>query len=124
MKKSVNKLAIILIFVIVILLGILSYGVYTGFKARNAINSLQTQVQQLTADRDSLSSQLNALLVKYDMLKDDVFQLKKSCLTENACKGHFPGIRWNCNNVGDEVNDPSHICTCDDKCNLNATEMK
>ncbi len=123
MKKGVNKLAIILISVIVILLGILAYGVYTGVKVKAEINALQSEKNQLVSEREDLRIELDSLLVKYDMLKDDVFELKKSCIAENACKGHFPGVRWNCNNVGDEVNNPSHICSCDNNCNLNATAI-
>jgi hypothetical protein len=113
MKKG-NITTIILISIIVILLVVLGYGVYTGIKARAMIN-------QLSAEKENLTLQLNTLTVKYGMLQDDVFQLKKSCITQNACWGHFPGVRWYCNNVGDAVNDPSHICVCDDTCNLNAT---
>jgi len=123
MEKGRNKLIIILVSIIILLATILGYGVYTGFKVKTEINFLNNQVTELTAERDNLSSQLDELLVKYNMLKDDVFQLKKSCITKNACEGHFPGVRWNCNNVGDEVNDPSHICVCDDNCNMNATAI-
>lgn len=123
MKKKRSKVTIILISIIAVLVVILIYGVYTGIKVKAAINSLEEQVQQLTSDRNNLSSQLNELLVKYDMLKDDVFELEKSCITNNACKGHFPGIRWNCNNVGDEVSDYSHICVCDDSCEISITPI-
>ncbi len=115
MKKR-NITTIILISIIAVLLAVLGYGVYTGVRVKAVIN-------QLTAEKENLTSQLNTLIVKYGMLQDDVFQLKKSCITQNVCWGHFPGVRWNCNNVGDEVNDPSHICVCDDDCNLNATAI-
>jgi predicted nuclease with TOPRIM domain len=110
--------------IIAVLLIILGYGVYTGVKVKATINSLEVQVQELTEERDRFSSQLDELLVKYDMLKDDVFELEKSCITENACKGHFPGIRWNCNNVGDEVNNYSHVCVCDNNCVLVITPIQ
>lgn len=121
MKKKVNKLTIVLISIILVLAIILGYGLYTGFKVKTLLNSMQEEINQLTTERNNLSSQLDDLLIKYDMLKDDVFNLEKSCITDNVCRGHFPLVRWNCNNVGDEVNDPSHICFCDNNCNLNAT---
>jgi len=121
MKKSGNVSTIILISIIVILLVILGYGVYTGFKVKYKIADLNFQIDNLVKERTNLTSQLNDLLVKYDMLKDDVFELEKSCINENACRGHFPFIRWNCNNVGDEVVDYSHVCVCDSECNLSIT---
>jgi cell division protein FtsB len=122
MEKG-NKTAIILISIIILLGIVLIYGAYTGFKVKAEINNLNFQISQLVSEKNSLTSDLDALQKKYDLLKDDVFQLKKSCLTENACKGHFPGVRWYCNNIGDEVNNPSHTCVCDNSCNLNATSI-
>lgn len=115
MKKG-NTLTIILISIIIVLVAILGYGVYAGVKVKAEIN-------KLNAEKENLTSQLNTLTIKYGMLQDDVFELKKSCITQNACWGHFPGVRWNCNNVGDEVNDPSHICVCSDACTLTATPI-
>ena len=57
------------------------------------------------------------------MLKDDVFQLKKSCISDNICKGHFPGVRWNCNFQGDAVDNPSHTCVCNDNCEMSSTKI-
>jgi cell division protein FtsL len=121
MKK--NVILIILILIIIVLSSVLIYGVYTEFKVKAVINSLQLENQQLNAEKENLTVQLNALAIKYGMLQDDVFQLKKSCITQNICWGHFPGVRWYCNNVGDAVNNPSHICVCDSNCNLNATQI-
>ncbi len=115
MKRG-STTTIILISIIVILLAVLGYGIYSGAKAKAMIN-------QLNAEKENLTSQLNDLIVKYGMLEDDVFQLKKSCITQNKCFGHFPGVRWNCNNIGDEVNDPSHVCVCSDACVLTATPI-
>ncbi len=123
MKERKKVLVIVLISVIVVLCGILAYGVYTGFRVKAEINSLNSQIEQLGAEKENLTVQLNILTAKYGLLQDDVFQMKKSCITQNICWGHFPGVRWYCNNVGDAVNNPSHICVCDDSCNLNATEL-
>ena len=123
MKK--NVVVIVLVSVIIILLIILGYGVYTGVKVKAMINSLNSEIGQLTTEKESLNSQLNSLQKNYDLLKDDVVKIYKTCIVENICKGHYPGVSWYCNNVGDEAsNNPSHICACDSKCNLNATEIK
>ena len=121
MKKNVT--VIILVSVIVALSAVLVYGVYTGIRVRTVINSLNSQIEQLSEEKENLTVQLNTLTVKYGLLQDDVFQLKKSCITQNVCWGHFPGVRWYCNNVGDAVDNPSHICVCDSNCNLNATQI-
>ncbi|MCX6750873.1 MAG: hypothetical protein NTZ83_05425 [Candidatus Pacearchaeota archaeon] len=130
-KERRSILIIILVSIIVILLIILGYGVYTGFKVKTMIISLDNQVAQLSAEknnliseRDTLHADKDILQQKYDLLYQDVQNIYKSCITQNACKGRFPGVRWYCNNVGDEVNDPSHICICDSSCNLKTTEIQ
>jgi hypothetical protein len=116
MKERGKIVTIILLVIIFILVAILGYGVYTGIKVKAEISSLQSQVQQLTKERDELQR-------KYGLLQDDVFDMKKSCLKQNACLNHFPGVRWYCNNVGDEVDNPSNICVCDENCNLSVGPM-
>lgn len=118
MKKEASKLIIILFSVIIVLSGILAYGFYTGIKVQEEIGNLNSQISNLVSEKNNLTSQLDDLQSKYNLLKDDVFNLEKSCLTENACKGRFPNVRWYCNNVGDEVSDPSHVCICDNACTL------
>lgn len=115
---------IALVSVIIILLLILGYGFYTGIKVKAMINSLNSEVTQLTTEKEGLNSQLSSLQKNYDLLKQDVAKIYKTCIIENACKGRYPGVTWYCNNVGDEVNDPSHTCICDASCKLNATEIK
>jgi len=51
MEKRGNILAIILISVIVILVAILSYGIYTGVRVKAEINSLNSQINQLVAEK-------------------------------------------------------------------------
>jgi cell division protein FtsB len=121
----------ILISVIVVLSIILIYGVYTGFKVKAELISLNSQIIQLTDDKIKLTDEKNSLQTKisdldskYNLLEKDVQKIYKTCLKENACKGRFPSVSWYCNNVGDEVADYSHICVCDSSCNLNATEIK
>jgi hypothetical protein len=123
MKKEISKLTIILSLIITILLIVLGYGVYTGFRVKAMISSLETQVQQLTTEKNNLTSQLDALQHKYNLLEQDVSKIYKTCMKENVCKGRFPLVSWDCNNIGDEVNNPSHICFCDNDCNLNATQI-
>jgi outer membrane murein-binding lipoprotein Lpp len=117
MKERGKLLVIILVSVIIILCCILAYGFYTGIKVKAEIN-------RLNAENQGLNAQLDSLTKSYDLLKDDVAGIYKTCMTENACKGRYPNVRWYCNNVGDEVSDPSHICVCDSSCNLNATEIQ
>jgi hypothetical protein len=118
MKKGVSILTIILISIIVILLAILAYGLYTGFRVKAMINSL-------TLEKNNLTNQLSALQEKYNLLQQDVANIYKTCLRDNACKGRFPNVSWYCNNVGDEadLSNASHICVCDSKCDLNLTAI-
>lgn len=125
MRKGVGKITIVLVSVIIILLAVLGYGLYTGMKVKGIINSFQIQVQQLTAERDSLRADISSLQNKYNLLEQDVAKIYKTCIKENACKGHFPSVSWYCNNVGDEADYSiaSHVCICDSKCDLNATQI-
>jgi cell division protein FtsB len=129
-KERKSIIVTILISVIVILVLILGYGVYSGFKVKAAIeelNNMNSQLnaenQQLKTDFNSLHDEKDILQKKYDMLYQDVQNIYKSCITQNACKGRFPGVSWFCNNVGDEVSDPSHTCICDSSCNLKTTQL-
>jgi len=85
---------------------------------------LNSEINKLNNEKENLNIKINDLQLKYDILKEDVAKIYKTCITNNACRGHYPGVRWDCNNVGDEVDNPSHICQCDSSCNLNATEIK
>jgi cell division protein FtsB len=123
MQKRGSKLTIILISVIIILSLILIYGVYTGMKVKEEFRNLNSQISNLVAEKNSITQELDTLQAKYELLQDDVFEMKKSCLSENACKGRFPGVRWYCNNVGDEVPNYSHTCVCDNACNLIITAV-
>ncbi|MFA5953842.1 MAG: hypothetical protein WC812_04580 [Candidatus Pacearchaeota archaeon] len=88
------------------------------------INSLMNDKTILSSEKESLQSNISDLQLKYNLLEQDVAEIYKSCMTQNVCKGRFPGVSWYCNNVGDEVSDYSHICICDSSCNLNATKIK
>ncbi len=115
--KEKKVLTWILISVIVILSCILVYGVYTGFRVK-------AEIARLNEENLNLTSQLSSIWKQYNLLKDDVAKIYKTCITQNICKGHYPGVSWYCNNVGDEaVSNPSHICVCDSSCNLNATQI-
>ena len=109
-------LVMVLISIIIILCCIVAYGVYTGFKVKAEISRLNEINQNLT-------SQLNSLQENYGLLVDDVAEIYKTCIKQNVCKGRYPKVRWYCNDVGDEVSNPSHICFCDSSCELNATEI-
>lgn len=127
-KKSI--FAVILISIIIILALIIGYGIYMGYKIKAEVTFLNNQVNQLSEERDNLISErdnlktdLDNLQEKYGILILDIQKIYKSCITENACKGHLPGVTWYCNNIGDEVSDPSHTCICDSSCNMKATEI-
>lgn len=87
---------------------------------------LNQEKEGLLKDRERLRSDIDSLNSKLSMLQDDVASIYKGCITQNICKGHYPHVRWKCNNVGDQADDAtaSHICVCDSSCNLNATEIK
>jgi len=94
--------------------------------------SLESDRAQLSSEKDSVItererclSDLNETKSKMQMLEEDVAEIYKGCIINNACKGHYPGVRWLCNNVGDlaDSSTASHICECDASCNLNATEI-
>jgi hypothetical protein len=123
MKERGKIITIILLVIIFILVAILCYGIYTGFRVKAEINSLQSQIQQLNADNSQLTEEKDNLQKNYDLLVKDVANIYKTCMKENTCKGRYPGISWLCNNVGDEVSDPSHTCSCDSSCNLKATQL-
>lgn len=124
MKKGRNVFVIILISIIIVLLIVLGYGIYSGVRVKAEITSLNNQIGQLDMDKADLNLKLDTLQKKYDLLYEDVRAVYKTCIVENACRGRLPGVSWYCNNVGDEVSDPSHTCVCDASCNLKATIIK
>jgi cell division protein FtsB len=92
-------------------------------KLNSQIGNLMTERTQLISDKEQLNNKISDLDSKMKMLQEDVNKIYKGCILNNACKGRSPGVRWYCNNVGDEVSDPSHICVCDASCQLNATQI-
>jgi len=126
MKKEVW--IIIVLAVLAVIFGILAYIGY------NETKELDSQVIQLNADKEQLfNDKENALIEnkkirdELQLLNEDVAEIYKSCITQNACKGHFPGIRWYCNDVGDAVSDmtlASHLCECDNVCELKTTVVQ
>lgn len=114
--------ALVLLLISVSIFSVLTYN-KTVF-LNSEINRLEDEKAQALNERDALMAENDNLKDKLLMLQQDVSEIYKGCINDNACKGHFPGVRWNCNNVGDEVDDPSHVCECDSSCNLIATEIK
>ena len=94
-------------------------------KLNSQVSTLNNDKSQLVVERDSLRSNLTTLQSQINMLQQDVAQIYKGCINNNACKGRYPGVRWLCNNVGDQAdnNTASHICVCDASCQLNATAI-
>ena len=125
MEKS--RLIIIILVVLLIAVGIfLVVNILKINKLNNENNQLRIEKSQVESDRDKYLADNKELRDQMQMLQQDVEKIYKSCITQNACKGHFPGIRWSCNNVGDAVNGDmaSHVCVCDSSCNLVATQVK
>lgn len=120
MKKEV--IAVIILAILLVLVSIFAFMTYqkTSFLEKENTD-LNSQVASLTARNTKLNSDMGKMTDELSMLKDDVFQLKKSCITNNTCKTHFPGIRWKCNISGDAVDDGDKICVCDENCNLQVT---
>ena len=116
MKEGRSRLVIILVSIIIILVIIVGYGIYTGIKVKAELN-------KLNAEKQDLKTSLDELQEDYDLLRLDVQKIYQSCINEGVCKGHFPEVSWYCNNVGDAVNDPSHICVCDSSCAMTATAI-
>lgn len=129
-KKSI--VIIILSVLLITATAILIFGYFKGKELVNIINQLEQDRAKISKEKEDVISQFEQcrtntqeLNSKLSMLQEDVAKIYKTCFTQNACKGRFPNIRWNCNNVGDEANiNPSHICYCDSFCNLIITEIK
>jgi len=131
MKKS-GIIIIVLSVLLVVVVGILIYGVSQGVKARNIINGLEARNIQLEEDREQINrdkedalSQLDEckdqeLIAnnKYNMITQDWSKIQKSCMTDNVCRGKFAFMRYACNAQGDAVDDGDKICECDQNCQL------
>jgi cell division protein FtsL len=130
-KEKKNKVVPVLIATIIVLiigLGLEAYmlrlTVLELNQEKDMNNQLNMENQDLILERDTLKIDKDVLQEKYDLLEEDVQNIYKSCITQNGCKGRFPGVRWYCNNVGDEtVDNPSHTCICDSSCNLKTTPI-
>lgn len=123
----------VLIVIIIFVCTITAVGYNKNIKLTSEINKLNAKVTELDAarnslleERENLRTELNTTQSKMKMLEEDVTKIYKSCIINNICKGRYPGIRWKCNNVGDQAdeNTASHICECDASCQLNATEIQ
>jgi len=119
--RRIEVLSFILAFLFLVNL-IFSYVCYKrSTKIQDNLELLIVERDNLLLERNLLKSDLNYSNSQLELLTEDVKEIYKSCIGDNACKGHYPGVRWYCNNVGDSVSDPSHVCVCDASCNLNAT---
>jgi peptidoglycan hydrolase CwlO-like protein len=82
------------------------------------VQSLDSKVNSLTDENSRLNSQINISNRKLSMLDDDLNQIIKGCITDNSCKGHRGSIRFVCDAAGKETDSGSHICVCDENCEL------
>ena len=119
-RGLVKKILVIAVIVLAVLL-VIFYNKTTKLNSENL--GLKEERDALLAENGQLKDTKIALDKELGMLKDDIAGIYKTCMTQNACKGRYPNVRWNCNNVGDEASDPSHICICDASCNLNVTAI-
>jgi hypothetical protein len=113
--------------IIAVVLGILAYTQYNETKNLNSIIlRLEDEKANLIGEKETLITENKELRDKLQLLEEDVRAIYKTCIDGNACKGHYPGVTWYCNNVGDTTTilDASHTCVCDSSCQLNATEIK
>lgn len=116
---------IIALAVIAIALGAIAYMNYgENQKLNSEITRLNADNEKLNADKAQTLADNKNLRDELQLLNEDVAAIYKTCITQNACKGHYPGIRWYCNNIGDAVQDiamASHLCECDSACELKTT---
>jgi len=129
-KESVITGALILGIIVIAIFAAVEYSKNVKLNIRN--NQLEQDRTQISKDKEDVMAQFEqcrantqSLNSKLSLLQEDVAKIYKTCMTQNACRGRYSNVRWNCNNVGDETNtNPSHICVCDSSCNLNITEIK
>lgn len=119
-RGFIKKILLVAVIVLAILL-VIFYNKVSNLSSEN--QGLRSENDALLTERGQLKDNITSLQLELDRLKADVASIYKTCITNNACKGRYPNVRWNCNNVGDEVSDPSHTCVCDSSCNLNATAI-
>ncbi len=119
---------IIIIFIVVAIgLGVVYYLEHQeNNNLSSKIFELETDKQNVIIEKETLIIENKELRDKLQLLEDDVRAIYKTCINENVCKGHYPGISWYCNNVGDssDLATASHLCGCNVDCQLNATEIK
>ena len=115
---------LILILVLVLLLGII-FGFYKYKQLNNEISTLSESNQNLLSEREQLLEEredckleTKGLTESLNLLQEDVFKIKKSCLTENVCKNRFPGVRYKCNDFGEAHEDGTKLCECTDNCEV------
>lgn len=123
MLKGSNKIIIILGIIIFLLLCVVGYGFYTGLKIKSEILLLKEERDNFHNELNKVSEDKEDLNKKYELLLNDVAEIYKTCMTEDACRGRYPLVSWYCNNVGDEVPDPSHVCVCDNSCKLSISQI-
>jgi hypothetical protein len=109
----------------VILLVVIIFSIYKYTQLNNEISTLSesnqhllSEREQLLKERDDCKIETKGLRDSLDLLQDDVFKIKKSCLTENVCKNRFPGVRYKCNDFGEAHEDGTKLCECTDNCEV------
>ncbi|MDD5253666.1 MAG: hypothetical protein PHG05_01000 [Candidatus Nanoarchaeia archaeon] len=115
--------------IIIVLIVILFIGIIFGFCKYKQLNNeisilsesnqnLLSEREQLLKEREDCRLETNGLKESLNLLQEDVFKIKKSCLTENVCKNRFPGVRYKCNDLGEAHDDGTKLCECTDNCEV------
>jgi hypothetical protein len=122
-KREIVFWILIIVTILICIFSGIVYSKNVKLKKQNdALESILDNVRELkneaVSDMEQCQIDKEMLAQELIMLNEDVSKLKRGCIEDNACKGHFPDIRWVCNINGDAVNDGDRICVCDANCNL------
>jgi hypothetical protein len=122
-KKEILIWTLIAITIFICVIAGTVYSKNIQLKKQNyALETILDDVRELknqaVDDMEQCQTDKEILLTELIMLNEDISKIKKGCVEDNACKGHFPDVRWICNVNGDAVNNGDKICVCDANCNL------
>ncbi|MFH0831986.1 MAG: hypothetical protein V1886_03950 [archaeon] len=82
------------------------------------VQTMDSQINKIADEKSILDSKISIANRKLSMLDEDLNQIIKGCIIRDACYGHRGSIRFICDETGKDSDSGSHICVCDDKCEL------
>lgn len=125
MKKRRERIYWILISLIIILVIIGTVILIENIQLKKERRNLQDNLEKLMKDRnlafadvEKCQEDKDKLIIELSMLTDDISNIMTECKKENACKEHYPNIRWICDEEGNASDEENKICFCDKNCNL------